>query len=110
MKRTLILAVSIAMMVPTVMAQQGGGTDKNSFRNYDVKTQATVSGTIQDVQQLTAPNRMGGGTHVTLKTDQGTFDVHVGPTTYLQKKGIELKKGDTIEVTGSKQKVNNTDC
>lgn len=42
-----------------------------------------------------------GGTHVTLQSDGQMLDVHLGPTWFLQREGIELAKGDEIEVTGS---------
>ena len=39
--------------------------------------------------------------HLALKTDGQTMDVHLGPTWFLQREGIELAKADAIEVTGS---------
>jgi hypothetical protein len=46
---------------------------------------------------------------VTLKTDGGSLDVHLGPTDYWKKNGFELAKGDSIEVSGSKSKVDGTE-
>ena len=43
---------------------------------YDPKSEVTVKGTVQDVQQQTGKNGWSG-THLTLKADAGTFDVHV---------------------------------
>ncbi|HEX7961891.1 MAG TPA: hypothetical protein VF493_18360 [Terriglobales bacterium] len=109
MKRaSLLLAIACAFLILQVVAQGPKPGGQNSFRNYDPKTETTVSGTVQEVLLQSGGNR-GTGTHVTLKTDDSTFDVHLGPTAYLEKEGLSLKKGDTIEVTGSKQNFNNTD-
>ena len=49
------------------------------------------------------------GLHVILKTDKGSLDVHLGPTDYWKKNGFELTKGDSIQVIGSKIKVDDTE-
>jgi hypothetical protein len=53
---------------------------------------------------------MPGGIHVQLKTDSGTFDVHVGPAFYLRNKEFEILKGDVLDVTGSKVKIEEKDA
>lgn len=68
---------------------------------YDPKSEVTVKGTVQDVQQQTGKNGWSG-THLTLKADAGTFDVHVGPSSYIAQKQFSFAKGDKIEVVGSK--------
>jgi DNA/RNA endonuclease YhcR with UshA esterase domain len=68
---------------------------------YDTSTVMTAKGTIQEVQQITGRGGWGG-THLTLKTEAGTFDVHVGPTSFLKQEGFSFQKGDEVEVTGSK--------
>jgi hypothetical protein len=71
------------------------------MRNYDPKSEVTVKGTIEDVQEQAG---RGGwkGTHLILKTDSGTLPVHVGPSAYIAKKQFSFAKGDQITVLGSK--------
>lgn len=72
---------------------------------YDVKTEATVKGTVEAVETVTGMGggrQAMGGMHLTLKTDTETLQVHVGPTAYLTEKGVTLAKGDTLEVLGSR--------
>ena len=40
--------------------------------------------------------------HLILKTDTATFDVHLGPSSYIAQQKFTFAKGDTIEVVGSK--------
>jgi hypothetical protein len=73
---------------------------------YDVKTETTISGTVESVENITGAGGRGrrgmGGTHLVLKTEKDAVDVHVGPTAYLAEKKIALEKGDRLEVLGSR--------
>lgn len=73
----------------------------NRRRNYDPKTEVTIKGTVEDVQQH-AGKRGGTGTHLIVKTESGTLPVHVGPSFYIAKKQFSFSKGDQVEVLGSK--------
>jgi hypothetical protein len=37
-----------------------------------------------------------------LKTDTDTVEIHLGPTVFLTERKVEIGKGDTLEVTGSR--------
>jgi hypothetical protein len=101
--------VALAALVSMpVLAQKGTGGPKGSPR-YDPKTEVTVKGTVEEVKEYPSPSGWHTGQHVTLKTDKGSLDVHLGPTDYWKKNGFELAKGDSIEVTGSKTKVDDAE-
>ena len=94
-KKVLLLMAVIAVAV-SVAAQQG------RQRRYDPATETTVTGTVEDVMQITHPGRGGSGTHLRLKTETGVIEVHVGPTWYLESQKASFAKGDAVTVTGSK--------
>ena len=85
-------------------ARQGQGM-------YDARTETTITGTVESVENITGGGGRGrggmGGTHLVVKTDKETVDVHVGPTAYLAEKGITLGKGDRLEILGSRVTVDN---
>lgn len=89
---TIITAVGVA--VPAAFGQRG-------VRNYNPATEVTVQGTVEEVRQVTR-GQGWGGTHLTLKTNQGTLDVHLGPSNFLEAKKFTISKGDHVEVLGSK--------
>jgi hypothetical protein len=95
--RIVLIMVIAALFATMVLAQGRGGG-----RKYNPATETTVKGTVEDVQQLSGKGGGGTGTHLTLKTDAGTLDVHVGPTSFLTAQQVSFAKGDQIEVTGSK--------
>jgi DNA/RNA endonuclease YhcR with UshA esterase domain len=104
-----LLALLIFSLSATfVSAQRQAGQGKGVPR-YDPAAEATVTGVIQEVRQVTG-RAAWGGTHLTLDTGAGPLDVHVGPTWFLAKQSFTFAKGDQIEVTGSKVKYEGADA
>ena len=107
-KRFSILATATLLLIGavSVVMAQTPGTGRGASPMYDVKTETTIKGTVAGVETVTKPGGRGrhglGGTHLTVKTEKETLEVHVGPTAYLTEKGITLAKGDTLEILGSR--------
>jgi hypothetical protein len=105
----LLIAIAISTLsVASVLAQRGMG--QGAGRMYDPATETTVKGTVEEVKQI--PGQRGGasGTHLIVKTDKETLEVHLGPTAFLEKEKFTFAKGDQIEVTGSKVKIGAADA
>ena len=102
------IAVAAALIMPSAAAQVPRGTGRGT-PNYNRSTEVTVTGTVEQVRQL-ARGSGWGGTHLILKTDNGTLDVHLGPSSFLAEQHFSFAKGDRIEVTGSKVKYAGTDA
>jgi DNA/RNA endonuclease YhcR with UshA esterase domain len=68
---------------------------------YNPASETTLKGTVEDVK--TVKGRHGwNGTHLTLKAEGKSIDVHLGPASFIKEKGFSFAKGDQVEVTGSK--------
>jgi hypothetical protein len=67
---------------------------------YDVSTETTITGTVQDILHP----QMGrmNGTHLLVKTESETIEVHVGPSDFVANAGFTFAKGDSVQVLGSK--------
>ena len=78
-------------------------------RLYDPATEVTVRGSILEIQHPPS-DRAGLGVHLTLQTDAGTLEVHLGPAKFLAAHQVSLNKGDQVEVTGSKIKYQGADA
>jgi len=99
-----IAALAFSVAAPVLAQSQGRG---EGSPRYDVATEATVTGTVVSVEQITSPSggrgRRGlGGTHITLKTSVDTLEVHLGPTAFLNEKKVAIAKGDTLVIVGSR--------
>jgi hypothetical protein len=94
---------------------------------YDTTTETTLKGTVEEVKTVSgmmdgggrmAPGgRMGAqgmammqGTHIMLKTDAETIEVHLGPSAFLKEQKIEIGKGDVLEIVGSRVKIGDSDA
>lgn len=104
---TVLLALIVGIaLISGAFAQMHRGAGKCS--NYDPKTEMTTTGTIEEVNQL-ASGHGWHGTHLMVKTETGTFDVHLGPSDYIAGQQFSFAQGDPIEITGSKVKMQGND-
>jgi alpha-acetolactate decarboxylase len=104
-KSILLGSLIIALSSTLLMAQMEGGKGRHRMRNYDTKTVETLSGSIISIDKSASfYGKSGKGYHLTVKTEKETITVHLGPSSYLEDK-IKLQKGDSIEVTGSRTKI-----
>lgn len=77
-------------------------------RLYDLQPLETISGEVISVEQVSpAAGRMGYGTHIILKTNDGESIIHLGPSVYLSKIGLSLAPHDKVVVSGAKVKQDN---
>jgi hypothetical protein len=100
-RRSVFVTIAVIVWLSGSALAQGG---RGARRLYDPNTETTVKGTLEKVLQVTG-RRGWNGTHVVLRTDDQSYDVHVGPSDYLASIGLKLSAGDQIEVTGSKIKL-----
>jgi hypothetical protein len=117
MKKTtlfLVIFVSLALTGPALAQPGGGGMGMGGGmggRLYNPQTVTTVTGQVEKWEDLPSMG-MGAGQGmkfrgITLKTDQGSLMVHLGPAWYLDEKKFAVQAGDTVEATGSKVTLNN---
>ena len=101
----ILLTVFVSVATALVQAQRGHGM---GMPNYDPKSETTVNGAVQQVQQ----HQMMGhqGTHLIVKTESGELEVHLGPASYLAQRQFSFTKGDQVEVTGSMVKMGGKDA
>jgi hypothetical protein len=101
----LVAMLLLACLVSSALAQGGG----KARRSYDPSTESTVKGTVEKVMEVTG-KRGWNGIHLSLRTNDQTYDVHVGPSAYVSKNGFTFSAGDPIEVIGSKSKFGGPDA
>lgn len=69
---------------------------------YSTSNEGILQGVVQDVQEFYCPISGDEGTHILLKTEDGTLQVHIAPTRFLRDKNLSFSKGDQIQVVGSR--------
>lgn len=125
------LALLGLLVLPFTYAQQGRGPGQGA-RLYNPANETTVKGTVEEVKSVTG-RRGWSGTHLILRTEtnitdvqesiekgkvvnesikkeDGTVDVHLGPAAFLKDKGFTFAKGDKVEVTGARTSFGNSEA
>jgi len=69
---------------------------------YDASDEITVQGVVEDVQQFYCPISGEEGTHLMVKTENGTIQVHVAPVRFLRRNNLRFNEGDQIQIVGSR--------
>ena len=96
--------IAVLITSPSSFAQRGMGVagGRGYPGLYDTTTVQTVRGEVTAVENVAAARGTGAGVHVTLKSDSGSVNVHLGPDWYVNKQSVKIGKGDRITVTGSR--------
>lgn len=77
---------------------------------YDVATEASFKGSVEEVRDRACLVSGGTGAHIVLKLSDGkTIEVHLGATKFVKDYELVFTKGDVVEVIGSKVKFEGVD-
>lgn len=110
MKKLLILSgmLCVAFITPATAQKDTVGWGRNSVYNrmFNPKTIVEMKGEIVAVEQIAPMRGMGYGIHLMVNTGNETISVNLGPSWYIDKQKIQFKKGDKVEVEGSKVALN----
>jgi hypothetical protein len=82
--------------------QMQTGRGNQYGRMYDPNTIETIRGQVVGTTTLTPARGMSQGMQLSVKTENQTISVHLGPAWYLNNQDFPIKNGDEIEVTGSR--------
>jgi len=106
--RVLPVAFVVLLGSLTVAAQQKPAA--NSVPKYDQSTEAIFKGTVEETKDRQCPVSGGMGSHLMLKQPDGTvIEVHLALSKFVTQYELVFKKGDELEVTGVKVKLDGSD-
>ncbi|HPS94491.1 MAG TPA: hypothetical protein PK600_08510 [Deltaproteobacteria bacterium] len=71
-------------------------------RMYDPSKMVTAKGTVVELVTVAPMKGMYQAVALMVKTDTETLEVHLGPEWYVGRLDTQIRKGDTVEVMGSK--------
>ena len=98
------LAALVGSLVLMLAANASAGEKQvtaSDTPRYDVRAEHVIKATVAGIK--THESVQGyEDMHVILKTTVGDMEVHLGPASYLAKRGIVLRPGDEVVVTGCK--------
>ncbi len=107
MKATQAFLALIAVLLFAVSAASAPKQNVETVK-YDVATETTLKGTVEEIKEFDCPVSGTVGTHLELRTSDGLVEVHLAPAAFLKDFGIVINQGDKVEVIGSKVQLNGT--
>lgn len=97
--RRVLSAVPIFVLLTGVAFSQSSAPPK-----YDVSTETKMKGVVQELKFL-PPSGAKPQARLLMKSGTDDVEVYLCPKTFLDDMGVTFKKGDEIQVTGSKVKL-----
>jgi hypothetical protein len=104
----MLVIVLAALLIPYhTAAQKPAG---QAVPKYDKSAEAVFKGTVDDVHDRQCPVSGGMGSHLELRQADGSLiEVHLSLTKFVRQYDLVFKKGDVVEVTGVKVKLDGVD-
>ena len=99
-----VVAVLLGLLsaaAPVVTAGQATKTEQEPA--YNPASIINVMATVTDIREAPKTDPLSG-VHLMVKTDKETLDSHLGPVDFVKDCGVAFKKGDRIQVIGSRVK------
>jgi hypothetical protein len=94
----------VAVMVVALAASAQKPSDVYRGLKYDKSTEVKMNAVVEDLQDFDCPVSQAFGNHAILKTSEGSIVAHTAPVKFMKDYGLEITKGDSVEVVGSKVK------
>ena len=96
------LLIGMAAFAVTV-ACPSTASDPILVPEYNLSTEVRMRGMILEINDHhPCPISSGLGPHLILQTQEGTIEVHLGPTKFVNEYQLILARGDNVEVLGSR--------
>jgi hypothetical protein len=94
-----LLAIFVVAAALPLFAQNAG---KPAVPKYNRAAEAVYKGTVIEVRDRQCPVSGGMGSHIIMKLDGSSIEVHLATTGFTKMMEMSLQTGDSIEVTGWK--------
>ena len=96
-----ILIMLLLASTGSVISQEKNTPPHNSY-TYDQSAQQTVNGWVIGGRDFQCPVSGTLGSHITVKTETSSIEVHLAPTSFMKQYEILIRKDDNVTVVGSR--------
>jgi DNA/RNA endonuclease YhcR with UshA esterase domain len=69
---------------------------------YSPTSEQTTRGWVVESKDFQCPVTGTVGSHITVKNETGSIEVHLAPASFMKQYEINIRKGDNVTVVGSK--------
>ena len=105
MKGLRVLAGTLLLLLlagaSSVVSQEKNSPPQTGY-TYDQSSQQTVHGWVVSERDFQCPVSGAMGSHITVKTETTTIEVHLAPASFMKQYEINIRKDDNVTVVGSR--------
>jgi DNA/RNA endonuclease YhcR with UshA esterase domain len=69
---------------------------------YGQSSEQTVRGWVVETRDFQCPVSGTMGSHITVKNETSTIEVHLAPASFMKQYEVNIRKGDNVTVVGSR--------
>jgi hypothetical protein len=92
----------IFLVTGLAFSQKGWNPGSKYNRMYDKDSVITISGIVTAIDNIKISGTNATGVHISVKTENQTMQVHLGPAWYIDKQTVQIQVNDKVNVTGSR--------
>jgi len=96
-----LFALFLSGAAITLVSQEKNSPKPVSY-TYAPTSEQTMHGWVVETKDFECPVTGTVGSHITVKNETGSIEVHLAPASFMKQYEINIRKGDNVTVVGSK--------
>ena len=96
-----IFALLLSGATITVVSQEKHSQTPAGY-TYVPTSEQTLRGLVVETKDFQCPVTGTVGSHITVKSETGSIEVHLAPASFMKQYEINIRKGDNVTVVGSR--------
>lgn len=96
-----VFALLMAGTAITLVSQEKNSPTQINYV-YTPTSEQTMRGWVVETKDFHCPVSGTMGSHITVKNETSTIEVHLAPTSFMKQYDVNIRKGDNVTVVGSK--------
>lgn len=96
-----VFALLLSGAAITLVSQEKHSLTPVSY-TYTQASEQTMRGWVVETKDFQCPVTGTVGSHITVKNETSSIEVHLAPASFMKQYEINIRKGDNVTVVGSK--------
>jgi len=96
-----VFALLLSGAAITLVSQEKSPPTHANY-TYAPTSEQTMRGWVVETRDFQCPVTGTVGSHITVKNETGSIEVHLAPASFMKQYEINIRKGDNVTVVGSR--------
>jgi hypothetical protein len=96
-----VFALLLSGAAITLVSQEKSSPTHANY-TYAPTSEQTMRGWVVETRDFQCPVTGTVGSHITVKSETGSVEVHLAPASFMKQYEINIRKGDNVTVVGSR--------